>query len=303
MNREEISFILGSIADRHIEEALEYEHDVVLGSKKIWKKVVAAVVIFVLGVTGLGTITFAANENFRNAVIRFVSSFSEGEKIEIREGHMTTNLSREDTLLEFLHQLQEERNLLRYGEDGFDYTFVEENSADVKVVVACKKEEEALLVELERSEIEKEVWAWKVKSYQMIPSEQAEKLLSGNEKKDSAPDKQEWTEEDEKKARDSAIKVTGKWGKIYRAIDKDHIVTLTEKETDMLASVFDRYQEDEEDGWYGQDYDYVILLPNHDLMMTEKGEVIEEKGDETIGYKMKANDLKRIMKLFKKHHF
>ena len=164
MNREEISVIIGNIAERHINEALEYENHIFSRNQRIAKKIAATAAIFMLSVTGIGTIVFAANVDFRNAVICFISSFSEKEKNDIRDGHMTANLSKEDTLLEFLHQFQEEGKQLKYGENGFDYTLIEENSAEAKAIVTCKSEKEYLLVELKGSEIEPEVFAWKVQT-------------------------------------------------------------------------------------------------------------------------------------------
>lgn len=305
MNREEISAMIGNMADRHINEALEYENHMFLNSKRIWKKIAAAAAIFMIGVTGIGTITFAANVDFRNAVIQFISHFSEKEKNDIREGHLTANLSKEDALHIFLYQLQKEGKQLKYGENGFDYTFIEENSVDAKAIIACKNEKEYLLVELAGSEIEPEVFAWKVKSYQKITSGQAENLLSSNEKR-AVLDEQEWTEEDAKKAQDNVIKATEKKGKIYRAINKNNIAVLTEEETALLVSMFEQYKEDDDNAWWGHgdsNNDYVILLPGQDIMLTKKGYVIRDTtGSETIAYILKADDLKRVKKILIKYN-
>lgn len=303
MNREEISALIENIADRHIEEALEYEHSTSISNKKTWRKIAAAVAISVLGAAGIGTIAFAASEDFRHAVIRLVSHFSDNEKEDIRDGHMTTSLSKEDTLSEFLYQYQEEKNLLRYGENGFEYTFIGENGVDAKAIVSCENEGEYLFVELEASEIEPEVPVWKIKAYRIITSAQAEKLLSGDEKHDIA-NEDKWTEEDEKKAQDSTIRVTEKKGKIYAPANKDNVVTLTEEETDMLGSIFEQYKEDDDNAWWdhgGSSDDYVILLPEQDYMITKKGYVIRGEGTEAIAYILNAEDLKSVIKIFEKY--
>lgn len=160
MNKEKISTALGEIADKHI----------------TFKKAAACIALIIASSLGVTGITFAANADFRNAVVKLFSSFSEEEKISIRNGHMTSSLDMEDALIEFLHNFNDKNmghgEKVQYG----DYKFLKESIENVNVIVACESVQYKLLVNMKGEEIEDGVMAWKAASYQLISSKEADKL-------------------------------------------------------------------------------------------------------------------------------
>ena len=64
-------------------------------------------------------------------------------------------------------------------------------------------------------------------------------------------------------------------GKIYNALHKEevNVITLTKEETMEFKSILESYKNDEI-GWEGQDYNYIILFDDVDYMITADGFVI-----------------------------
>lgn len=303
MKKEIISDIIGNLAERHIEEALNYEEKLFCKNRKSLSNAAACVAAIMIGILGTTAIAFAANKDFRNTIIQFVSGFSEEETGQINNGHMTMNLDKEDMLIEFLHGFDNKETdaKLKYDENGFEYIFQEDNANNIKAVVSCESEDVYLIVNIEKTEIEG-VSAWKVKSYQFVSSAQVDEMLSDSAKKDievreESGDGQNGTETD------GVIKATEKCGKIYNALHKGEkdIAELTAKETERVKSILEKYKKDDEEGWDGENYNYIILLDNQDFMMTSEGEMIKEEKGKTIGFKITDKDLKVIKELFHKY--
>lgn len=246
-----------------------------------------------------GTTAYAASPSLRYVITRFISSFTDEEKEELIGGHGTKYLDKEEVILEFLHQFKDDRISIKQDENGFKYTEILESAGTENVIVACKDEKEYLLVRLEGTEIEDSVHAWKVKSYQII-SESGAKSIISRAKKAGKIQKTEDSIMDN--PMDTVIKAGDKTGKIYDANDKNHIVALTVNETDELTEIFNEYNEDSEEGWEdeGAEYHYVIKLPDHDIIFTKGGCVIDETKEGTIAFVLKPKDLEKVRKVLKK---
>ena len=91
-------------------------------------------------------------------------------------------------------------------------------------------------------------------------------------------------------------------GKIYNALHKEegNVITLTKEETMEFKSILESYTNDEI-GWEGQDYNYIILFDDVDYMITADGFVIKEDKNNTVAFKMKKQDLIKVMNLFKRY--
>lgn len=309
MKKEKISMVIGELADRHIEDALHYEKHVFLGEWRMWQKAVASVAMIVFLFFSITGIAFVSNASFRKMVVTFVSGFSEEEKEQIKNGHETTSLDRTDVLVEFLHNFND-NNMgngvkAKYGENGFDYIVLEENSNNVNIVVNCESEQLKLLVNLKGEEIEGELQAWKIASYKLISYEEADELLkSFSGKPQISADGAEDTEmqDETNDSQKSVISASKLHGKIYHALhkDKENIITLTKEETIEFKALFDSYANDET-GWEGQDYNYIILFDDVQYVITEDGYVIKEAEKATSAFKMKSQDLKKVMNLFEQY--
>lgn len=309
MKKEKISKVIGELADRHIEDALYCEKYLFFEGWRRWQKVVACVALISFCLFGMTGIAFAANADFRKMVVTFVSGFSEKEKEQIRKGHETTSLDRTDVLVEFLHDYND-NNMgngvkAKYGENGFDYIVLEEGSKNVNIIVNCESEQLKLLVNLRGEEMEGGLQAWKIASYQMVTCEEADGLLKSFSGKPSIPaDEAEDAEmqNESKDSQNSVITASKEHGKIYHALhkEKENIITLSEEETTEVKSIFGGYADDEL-GWEGQDYNYIILFDEVEYVITEDGFVIKEDNNATSAFKMKGQDLKKVMELFERY--
>lgn len=305
MKKEKISQVIGELADRHIEDALYWEQHMFFGGWRRWQKVAACVALIGICLFSVTSIAFASSVEFRKMVVKFVSSFSEEEKLQIENGHATTSLDKIDVLVEFLHDFNDNDmgngEKVKYSEDGFEYVILEENNKNVKILVDCESEQLKLLVNIGGEEIDGGIQGWKVASYQLMSCEEADKLLesfsgkhqiSTNESEDDV-----WT-----KGKDGVISASKQHGKIYNALhkEKDNIITLTKEETIEFKSAFESYKDDEV-GWEGQDYNYIILFDEVSYMITEDGFVIKEEKNTTTAFKMESKDLKKVMELFERY--
>ncbi len=306
MKKEKISMVMGELADRHIKDALHCEQHVSFGGQRRWQKAAVCAALTVFCLFCMTGIAFASSAKFRKMVVTFVSGFSEEEKGEIRNGHLTTSMDKTDVLIDFLHHFND-NNMgngvkAKYGESGFDYVILDENSKNTNIIVTCESEQLKLLVKIKGEEIEGEIQAWKIASYQLVSCEEADELLKSFLEKSQLPtdgreDDGTWND-----PKDSAISASKQRGKIYHALHKEeeNIVTLTIEETRKFKSIFDSYINDEI-GWEGQDYNYIILFDGVDYMITEDGFVIKEGKNIASAFKMKSQDLKKVMDLFKRY--
>ncbi len=305
MKKEKISMVIGELADRHIEDALHCEQHVFFRGWRRWQKAAACVALIIFCFFSMTGIVFASNAEFRKMLVKFVSSFSEEEKIQIRNGHVTTSMDKTDVLIDFLHDFND-NNMgngvrVKYGERGFDYVVLEKNSKNINMIVTCESEQWKLLVDMRGEEIDRGIQAWKIASYQLISCEEADELLKAfSEESEIATieeDDEEWND-----PKDSVISASKEHGKIYNALHKEeeNIITLTIEETIKFRSIFESYINDEI-GWEGQEYNYIILFDEVDYMLTEDGFVIKEDKDATSAFKMKSQDLKKVMNLFERH--
>lgn len=86
MNREKISIAIGELADRHIQEALDYEKKNYVSFRymAIFKKAVACIALVIVSLFGVAGLAFTANADFRNATIKLFSELLEEEKYQLR---------------------------------------------------------------------------------------------------------------------------------------------------------------------------------------------------------------------------
>ena len=309
MKRKKISQIMGELADRHIEDAL-YCGQRMFSSR--WKKIAACVALVGISFFGVTGIAFAANDGFRKMVVTFFSDFSTEEKQQIRDGHGTVSMDETEVLVQFLHDFNEldwgNGVKATYGDNGFDYIVAEEDSKNIVAIVTCESETLKLLVKLKGEEIERGVLAWKVSSYQMITHDKADELLKSlMEKTQNAAVgekdteiRENWEDASEK----NMILADRQHGKIYHALHKEkkNIITMTPKETAKWQSILGAYENDEA-GWEGQDYNYIVLFDQVSYMISEGGYVVkeDEKKHTTSAFKMNRRDLKQIMKLYDRY--
>lgn len=89
MNKEKISIAIGELADRHIQEALDYEKNNYASFRymAMLKKAIACIVLVIISLFGAAGIAFTANADFRSATIKLFSGLLEEEKISIKNGH------------------------------------------------------------------------------------------------------------------------------------------------------------------------------------------------------------------------
>lgn len=306
MKREKISMVIGELADRHIEDALYCEKHMFFGGWRKWQKAAACAALIAFCFFSITGIAFTSNAEFRKMVVKFVTSFSEEEKTQIRNGHATASLDKTDVLIEFLHDFND-HNMgngvrVQYSESGFDYVVLEKNSKNVNVIVTCESEQLKLLVNMKEEEIEEGVQAWKIVSYQLISCEEADELLKSFSEGYQIAMIERDNDKTEDNPKDSVISASKQYGKIYHALHKkeENIITLTKEETIELQSIFKSYTNDET-GWEGQDYHYIVLFDKVDYMMTEDGFVIKENENITSAFKMKSRDLKKVMSLFERY--
>ncbi len=306
MKKEKISMVLGELADRHIEDALYCEQHAYSGGWRRWQKAVACVALIAFCIFGMTGIAFAANAEFRKMVVELVSSFSEEEKTQIRNGHGTTSVNRTDTLIEFLHNFND-NNMgngvkVKYSESGFDYVVLEKNSKDINIIVTCESDQLKLLVNMRGEEIEGGIQAWKITSYQLVSFKEADELLNSFSKESQVATVDEDNDEIRDDPKDSVISASKQRGKIYNALHKEeeNVITLTKEETIEFKSIFESYTNDEI-GWEGQEYNYIILFDEVDYMITEDGFVIKEDKNTTSAFKMESQDLKKVMNLFERY--
>ncbi|MCM1179741.1 MAG: hypothetical protein NC347_05770 [Clostridium sp.] len=306
MKREKISMIIGELADRHIEDALHCEQHTLWRGWRKWQKAVACVALATFCFFSVTGIAYASNVEFRKMVVKFVSSFSEEEKEQIKNGHETTSLDKIDVLVDFLHDYNEHNwgngVKVKYAENGFDYIVFEKNNQNVNIIVTCDTEQFKLLVNMGGEEIEGGTQAWKVASYQLLSNEEADELLKSFSKETPRATVEEENDATSGNSEDSVISAGRQHGKIYNALhkEKENIKTLTEKETQEFKSILGSYVNDET-GWDGQEYNYIILFDDASYMMTVDGFVIKEEKNATSAFKMNARDLEEVVNLFERY--
>ena len=309
MKQEKISKIIGELADHHIEDALYCKKQRFFDEWKRWQKAAACVALIIFCSFSMTGIAFASNAGFREMVVTFVTGFSEKEKEQIKNGHETICLDRTDVLIDFLHSFNDNDmgngEIVTYSKNGFEYVFLDESDSNVNVLVTCESEQLKLLVNMKGEELDGGVRAWKIASYQLISCEEADELLKAfsgesgiSTEEGTGQTGQTWEE-----AENSVISASGKYGKIYHAMhkEKEHIITLTTEETIELKSVFAGYTNDET-GWEGQEYHYIIRFEKVRYMMTKDGFVIREDEDAASTFRMNRKDTKKVMNLFRQYH-
>jgi len=244
MKKEKISKVIGELADRHIEDALYCEKKIFFEGWGRWKKAAACAALAAVCILGMAGIAFASNVKFREIVVTFISSFSEKEKEEIRDGHATASLDRIDVLIGFLHDFNDNNmgdgEKVQYGENGFDYIILETNKTSTDIIVTCESEQLKLLVKIKEEEIEKGIKAWKIASYQFISCKEADRLLKMFPEESQIPANARESNKTKNEPKDSVISASKQRGKIYNALhkEKENIITLTIEETIEFKSVF-----------------------------------------------------------------
>ena len=309
MKTEKIATVIGEIAEHHIEEALNYEQNqyTLLSHWKTFQKTAACIALITLSLIGCTGIVLAANKDFRNVVINLFG-FTEEEKIQVENGHTTGKLDKTDVLLTFLDELKNKSIgkgvKIKYN-DGYEYKFLKDNHEHINVIVVCEPEHYRLLVNMKQESITEGVIGWYVASYEIISSEQADKLImSFSENPENAEKTEEGqSEEGQSSVNDNVIKADDEQGKIYNALHKEeeNIISLTKKETHDMKKIFDRYENDVNEYGDGQLCKFIILFDNSEYMMTEGGSVAGEKGNKAIAFKLTKKDLKKVMSLFHKY--
>ena len=306
MKKEKISMVIGELADRHIEDALYFEENVYFRKWRSWQKAAACVALTAFCVFGMTGLAFASSAEFRTMVVKFASHFSEKEKTQIRNGHETTSMNKTDVLIAFLHDFND-KNMgngvkVKYSENGFDYTVLEKNSQNITIIVTCESEQLKLLVTMKGEEIEEGIHAWKIASYQLVSLDEADKLFHSFSKGSQSAALDKDNDEIGDDPKDNIISANKQRGKIYNALHKEeeNIITLTKKETIKFKSILESYTNDEI-GWEGQEYNYIILFDDVDYMITEDGFAIKEDKNTTSAFKMKRRDLKKVMNLFERY--
>lgn len=306
MKKEKISEVIGELADRHVKDALCCEQNIFHRGWERWQKAVACAALIVICFFSMTGIAFASNAELRKMIVAFISSFSKEEKEEIKNGHTTTSLDKIDVLIDFLHDFNDNNmgngEKVKYDEYGFEYVILEENSENVNAIVTCESNQIKLLVNMKGEEIDEGVQAWKIASYQLISCEDANKFLESFSEEHQTSEKMGKADEIQNEAQNSVISASKKHGKIYNALhkEKENIITLTEDETIEFKTIFKSYTNNEI-GWDGQDYNYIILFDEVIYMITEDGFVIKEYKNDTSAFKMSNQDLKTVMSLFERY--
>lgn len=324
MKKEKISAVIGDIASRHIEEALDYgqAYQEPVYWKRI-KKAAACAALVIIALSGAFVIAYSANAGFRGMVTRLFSGFSEEEKILIENGHMTGNLDKTDTLIGFLHNFNDNDmgngEKVKSGDDGFEYKFLEENIDSANIIAACESGQYSLLINMKGTETGDGVMAWKVASYQLVSYEEAEQMTGRYfpepENAQKTKEAKETKKPDEtENPMDSVIRASKRHARIYNTpyYDKAHniverkIASLSEEETEEARKIFDKYQNDN-DGEMS-DINLIIVFDKREYVITEEGWVTESvvhknglSGKEIKIFKMTKKDLQKIMSLFDKY--
>lgn len=303
MKNENIAEVIGKIAQRHIEEAARYDTGfyVPAGSWKPLQKTAACIAVIVLALVGSSGIAFAASIEFRNAVLKLFSGFTEKEKAEMEHGHLTGKTDKTDTLLVFLDKFNAENmgngKKVKF-DDGYDYTFFNDGDGNICAAVVCESDEYRLLVNMEQENTAQEAMGWYVSSCQFISKEQAEELLRSRILKQS---------EDKETAADYGIKAEKSCGKIYNALhNAQHpgekiVISLTEKETQDLKKILDAYRHDENEYGDGTINKYAVKFDDADYMITENGSVSGTRNHKAAAFQLTGKDLEKVMALFHKY--
>lgn len=306
MKKEKISKVIGEIAEHHIEEAANYEDKsyTFFGYWNTIQKTVACIALIIITLIGSTSVAFAANKDFRNAVINLFG-FSKEEKNEIENGHLTGKLDKTDTLLTFLDEFnaKDMGNGKKVKFDaGYDYTFLRDNGENVNAVVVCESDKYWLLVTMKQESIAEGVMGWYVASYQMISSKQAEELIQ------SASQILKIGEEEETvNVNPNVITADKLHGKIYNAsynalhYDEKIIISLTEKETQDMKKIFNAYKNDENEYGDGTLNKFIVKFDDANYMMTEGGSIAGRKGNKSIAFQLTKEDLEKVMSLFQKY--
>lgn len=302
MKKEKISKVIGEIAEHHIEEAANYEDKsyTLFAHWNTFQKAVACIALIIISLIGSTGIAFAANKDFRNVVINLFG-FTEEEKNEIENGHLTSKLNETDTLLTFLDEFNAKN--MGNGEKvkfdaGYDYTFLKDNDENINAVVVCESDKYRLLVTMKRQSIAEGVMGWYVASYQIISSKQAEEFIQ------SASQILKTGEKDETvKTNPNVITADKLHGKIYNALHKEaeNIISLTEEETQDMKKIFDSYKHDENEYGDGTLNKFIIKFNDSDYMMTEGGSVTGTRENKGIAFQLTKKDLEKVMSLFQKY--
>lgn len=303
MREDRISKVIGKISEHHIEEALWFEHkgQIIPQKGRTFQNAAACIAIVMLTLIGATAVVFASSEKFRNAAVKLFSGFTENDVALMEHGHMTGKLDKTDVLLTFLDAFNQNNTQGERAKNhnGYEYRFLEEKKGSITAVVTCESDK-YLLVRMEQQDIEGEVKAWSVVSYQFISSGQAGELL------ESCPEYPDITGEDGGGAEspmDSVIKADEKYAKIYNVLHKEKIILLTEDETKALRKMLNAYEDDENPLWAAEDYNILIKTDKSTYMISENGYVVRKKLDKykSIIFQLKENDLEEILSLLDKY--
>ena len=308
MNRTQISQAVSQIDLKFVQEAMKTD-PVSIGEKgkNIWwhkgyYRMAAGIGIGFLAVS-LATVTaFAASETFRRTVISFLYPLYSTEEIkELDQGHRTGSFDEQDTLLSFLDRFNTEK--LEFGvkaenDGGYTYSMVSDSPDTILAVVDCNITGYKLLVTMNRLVYEDTTGVWQVISYQMITEQEASGILETTPEytpvvtdgSDAGADPSE-----------SAIKTEGSDAVIYRATDKENIVTLTEEESAQVLELFGKYSVADtitavglqdrviryEDIMYAFSEDGVVIVMDGKQMSAPRGQIV-----------LKTEDLDVLTELF-----
>lgn len=308
MNRTQISQAVSQIDLKFVQEAMKTD-PVSIGEKgkNVWRhkgyyRMAAGIGIGFLAVS-LATVTaFAASETFRRTVISFLYPLYSTEEIkELDQGHRTGSFDEQDTLLSFLDRFNTEK--LEFGvkaenDGGYTYSMVSDSPDTILAVVDCNITGYKLLVTMNRLVYEDTTGVWQVISYQMITEQETSGILETTpeytplviDEPDAGADPSE-----------SAIKTEGSDAVIYRATDKENIVTLTEEESAQVLELFGKYSVADtitavglqdrviryEDIMYAFSEDGVVIVMDGKQMSAPRGQIV-----------LKTEDLEVLTELF-----
>ena len=308
MNRTQISQVVSQIDLKFVQEAMEQD-PVSMGEKgkNVWRRkgyyrMAAGIGIGFLAVS-LATVTaFAASETFRRTVISFLYPLYSTEEIkELDQGHRTGSFDEQDTLLSFLDRFNTEK--LEFGvkaenDNGYTYSMVSDSPDTILAVVDCNITGYKLLVTMNRLAYEDTTGIWQVISYQMITEQEASWILETTPEytpavtdgSDAGADPSE-----------SVIKTEGSDAVIYRATDKENIVTLTEEESAQVLELFEKYSMTDtitavglqdrviryEDIMYAFSEDGAVIIMDGKQMSAPRGQIV-----------LKTEDLEVLTELF-----